>query len=60
MNCPVCDAGTVILKTLGTERRRKCVRCQRRFTTTEVLKEDHKRLQEAAEDVKALAEKLAA
>lgn len=60
MNCPLCSQPSIVLKTLETERRRECTVCKNRFTTTEVLKTDHQRLEEVAQDVRALAEKLAA
>ena len=61
MNCPICDGDTIVLSKDGADRRRKCVNaCGHRFTTTEVLKEDHQRLQNAVETVKAVAEQLKA
>jgi transcriptional regulator NrdR family protein len=41
-------------------RRRECTVCKHRFQTREVLKVEHDRLQEAVQEVRALAEKLAA
>lgn len=60
MNCPLCSKPTLVLKTIGEDRRRECTGCGHRFTTTEVLKEDHQRQAELLEDARALAEKLAA
>lgn len=60
MNCPLCSQPSLVLKTLDTERRRECTVCKNRFTTTEVLKEEHQRQAELIEDARALAEKLAA
>lgn len=58
MNCPVCKAGTVVLKKDENDRRRRCTRCGNRFTTREVLKDEHERRERLLEDAKALAERL--
>lgn len=58
MNCPVCNEESRVLKTEGTERRRGCTKCGHRFTTTEVLKDEHDRRERLLEDAKALAERL--
>lgn len=58
MNCPICRQDTIVLTTVAPDRRRKCTTCGHRFTTVEVLKEDHQRLQAAVEDVRAVAERL--
>lgn len=60
MNCPLCHQPTIVLKTLGDERRRRCTACLHRFTTIEKLKEDEQRQAEAIEAVRQAAEKLAA
>jgi transcriptional regulator NrdR family protein len=60
VNCPVCSQPTIILKTRDAERRRACTVCPHRFTTTEVLKEDHNRQQEAVQTVIEVAERLKA
>jgi transcriptional regulator NrdR family protein len=54
MNCPVCSRDSRVLKTTDTERRRECLGCGHRFTTKEVLKDDHQR-QEA---IRGLMQKL--
>jgi transcriptional regulator NrdR family protein len=59
MNCPVCSHDSRVLKTLETERRRECLRCGHRFTTTEILKDEHQRREELLRDARALAERLA-
>lgn len=40
--CSICDDFTVsrVLYTRTLDRRRECVRCGRRFTTTEVVKDE--------------------
>jgi transcriptional regulator NrdR family protein len=58
VNCPICSQDTFVRKTLGTERRRQCTGCGHRFTTTEVLKEEHDRQLEAVQVVREAAEKL--
>ena len=59
MNCPTCDGETIVVHTNGNERRRECRGdCRQRFTTVEVLKDDHQRLQEAVADVRQVAERL--
>lgn len=60
MNCPVDGNASVVLKTLGAERRRQCTVCGHRFTTTEVLKEERQRETEAVAAVLEVAEKLKA
>lgn len=60
MNCPLCSQPTIVLKTLGNERRRRCTVCRHPFITVEKLKEDEKRQAEAIEAVRQAAEKLAA
>ena len=61
MNCPTCDGETIVVHTNGNERRRECRGdCRQRFTTVEVLKDDHQRQLEAVEVVKEAAAKLAA
>lgn len=61
MNCPICKGDTRILRTEGAERRRECIDgCGRKFTTVEVLKEDHQRQQEAVQIVVDVAAKLKA
>jgi transcriptional regulator NrdR family protein len=60
MNCPICSQDSIVLKTLGTERRRRCTVCHHRFTTTEVLKEEQQRQLEAVQTVIEAAEKLKA
>lgn len=58
MNCPLCRSDTVVLKKDQADRRRKCTQCGNRFTTTEVLKDEHERRERIIEDAKALAERL--
>lgn len=58
MNCPVCQQPTLVLRTDGASRRRKCSACGHRFTTTEVLEEEQKRQQEAVQTVLEAAERL--
>lgn len=58
MNCPTCHGETIVLQTVAPDRRRRCTRCGQRFTTVEVLKDDHQRLQEAVADVRQVAERL--
>lgn len=59
MNCPTCNGDTIVLHKHGGDRRRKCIgQCGLRFTTTEVLKEDHERLQAAVDEVRQVAERL--
>lgn len=60
MKCPICPGDTIVVKTLGVERRRKCTVCEHRFTTIEKLKEDEQRQAAAIEIVLQAAEKLAA
>lgn len=61
MKCTICKGDTVVLATDGNDRRRKCVgKCGHRFTTTEVLKDDWQRDQEAVQTVIEAAEKLKA
>lgn len=60
MNCPTCGSESIILRTDGLNRRRRCSNqaCQQRFTTTEVMKDEHQRLQAAVEEVRQVAERL--
>lgn len=66
MNCPICDGDTKVLYKDGQDRRRECVGtaakggCGHKFTTTEVLKEQHQRQQEAVQTVVDVAERLKA
>lgn len=60
MNCPICKADSTVLKTVGAERRRECTGCKHRFTTTEVLKDEHQRREALIQDAVALAEKITA
>jgi len=39
MKCPACDSATHVLETRETRRRRRCLTCDHRFTTIEVLAE---------------------
>lgn len=50
----------MVLKTDNVDRRRKCTGCGYRFTTTEVLKEERLREQDAVRTVLEAAEKLKA
>lgn len=58
MNCPICRQESRVLEKNGSDRRRECTKCLARFTTTEVLKAEHKRLTEAVQVVRDVAEKL--
>lgn len=60
MNCPTCDSDTIVLRADGAQRRRQCTNtaCNNRFTTIEVLKDDHDRLQDAVEQVRQVAERI--
>lgn len=59
VNCPICQGETVVLSKVGNDRRRKCATgCGKRFTTTEVLKEEQNRLKEIVQDAAALAAKV--
>lgn len=60
MNCPVCTRPTYVAAKDGADRRRACPACGHRFTTTEVLKVEHQRQQEAVQTVLEAAEKLKA
>ena len=60
MNCPLCSQPSIVLKTQGNERRRRCTKCRHPFVTVEKLKEDERRQAEAIEAVRQAAEKLAA
>ncbi len=61
MICPVCKGDTKVLYKDGQDRRRQCVGgCGHKFTTTEVLKEEHQRQQEAVRAVVDVASKLKA
>lgn len=60
MNCPICSSETRVLAKEGDVRRRECTKCKARFRTREVLKVEHDKLQEAVQEVRALAERLAA
>lgn len=60
MNCPLDGKPTIVLKTLGNERRRECTVCRHKFTTTEVLKEDAQRQAEAVKTVIEVADRLKA
>jgi transcriptional regulator NrdR family protein len=59
VNCPVCSHDSRVLKTTDTERRRECLRCGHRFTTTEILKDEQDRREALIRDARALAERLA-
>jgi transcriptional regulator NrdR family protein len=58
LNCPVCSQDTRVLQTRDPERRRECTACGHRFTTTEILKDDHERRGRLLEQARALAEGL--
>lgn len=58
MNCPVCNHDSRILRTDDKQRRRECVKCGHRFTTTEVLKAELERSQRIIDDAKALADRI--
>jgi transcriptional regulator NrdR family protein len=60
VNCPICSSDTIVLHKDGADRRRKCTKCHQRFTTTEVLKEELQRQQEAVQAVRDVAERLKA
>lgn len=60
MNCPVCRQPSVVLKTLESERRRRCTACGHRFTTVEKLKDEERRQREAVQTVLEAAERLKA
>lgn len=60
MNCPICDGETIVLAKEKVDRRRKCTRCGKRFTTTEVPKEAQQRQAEVLQTVLEAAEKLKA
>jgi transcriptional regulator NrdR family protein len=61
MNCPICSSPTIVLETRGQDRRRECRGgCGHRFTTTEILKEDQLRQEQAVRTVIEAAEKLKA
>lgn len=60
MNCPICSRDTRILRTDDTSRRRECLGCGHRFTTTEILKEADERRQKIVDSAKALAERILA
>lgn len=61
MKCPTCNGETVVLHTNADARRRECRgACRQRFTTVEVLKDEHQRLQAAVEEVRQVAERLKA
>jgi transcriptional regulator NrdR family protein len=60
VNCPLCRQDSRVLKSIEGERRRECTACKHRFTTTEVLKEERLREQEAVQVVIEAAEKLRA
>lgn len=66
MNCPICNGDTKVLYKDGQDRRRECIGqqgkkgCGHKFTTTEVLKEEHQRQQQAVQAVVDVAEKLKA
>jgi Zn ribbon nucleic-acid-binding protein len=66
LNCPICAGDTRVLWKEGQDRRRECVGdgerkgCGHKFTTTEVLKDQHQRQQQAVQDVVAVAERLKA
>jgi transcriptional regulator NrdR family protein len=58
MNCPLCAQPSIVLKTLGNERRRRCTICRHLFTTVEKLKEDERRQVAAIEAVRQAAAKI--
>ena len=58
MNCPICSQPTRIQRTEGRERRRECTACGHRFTTREILKDEHQRQEQIIKDAKALAEQI--
>lgn len=58
VNCPICQQDTIVLTTAAPDRRRKCTACGHRFTTVEVVKEEHQRLQDAVDQVRQVAERL--
>jgi hypothetical protein len=62
LNCPICKAVTKVLYRDNGARRRACTNanCNHRFTTVEVLKDDHDRTQELLEDARDLAQRLTA
>jgi transcriptional regulator NrdR family protein len=48
------------VRTDGAQRRRQCTACGQRFTTIEVLKDEHQRREAIIQEAVALAEKLTA
>lgn len=66
MNCPVCRGDTKVLYKDGPDRRRECVGkggkpgCGHKFTSIEVLKDEHERQREAVQTVVDVAERLKA
>lgn len=60
MNCPICRHESIVLRSDGHERRRRCTnaKCNNRFTTVEVLKDDHERQKAAVQTVVEVAEKI--
>lgn len=54
MKCPVCGNKSRVIATDSGRRRRECLNCRARWTTTEVNHRDAKRLHEA----RALAQKV--
>lgn len=62
MKCPTCSSETYVTHKDGAERRRRCAnkRCDHRFSTTEVLRDEHQRQREQVQVVLEAADKLKA
>jgi transcriptional regulator NrdR family protein len=49
MNCPLCHADTLVIRTDGNRRRRECVNCRYRWNTVELAEPEVNRLRRVAE-----------
>jgi len=58
MNCPLCQAESLVIHTDANRRRRECVRCKYRWSTLEIGEPEIRRLRRVAEAASSLTDAL--
>jgi transposase-like protein len=58
MNCPLCHAESLVIRTDGNRRRRECVNCKYRWSTLELGEPEIRRLRRVAEAASNLTDVL--
>jgi transcriptional regulator NrdR family protein len=60
MDCPLCHADSLVIRTDGNRRRRECVNCRYRWNTVELAEPEVNRLRRVAEVASGLTDLLRA